>query len=206
MTTDTATAAAKLFSETTPRSEPAANFSGTTAEASQIAKLYSQPAKKGDFLAGVAKERQGDKATADPAKPDAAKVEPGKPDAAKPEPGKSGEAKPEAVAAVAKVVEAAGFDPSDPISQDFAKTAAQLGEGGAQKLLQLQQDAAAQQWKQLSQQWADEAMKLPKEDLAAARAVVREHGSPELIEVLERFHLGNHPAVVKFMASVGRNR
>lgn len=99
-----------------------------------------------------------------------------------------------------------GYAADDPLTMEFGEIAASLGKDKAAQLLSLQQRASEQAWQQLSDSWKEQALASPtfNQDLAAAKDVLAAHATPELKEFLNAYHAGNHPAVIKFLGSVGR--
>jgi hypothetical protein len=56
--------------------------------------------------------------------------------------------------------------------------------------------------------WHDELLRDPEvtANLEAARALVKEHGNPELQKLLDSTSLGNNPGLVRFLVKLAKDR
>jgi hypothetical protein len=71
----------------------------------------------------------------------------------------------------------------------------------------MNQRHAQQYWDKVNQEWTEKAnAEFSRDDLDAARQIVREYADAELRELLDNHYFGNHPAVIRFLRNIARGR
>jgi hypothetical protein len=117
----------------------------------------------------------------------------------------------DAAAAAAKPAEGdaapASFDAAHPDTGLAEPVAREIGltHGQATKLHALHQQMSAAAIARQSDTWASEAAKLPPADIADAQRAVKQFGTPQLKELLNRTGLGNNAEVIKAFARALRS-
>ncbi|MBN8925782.1 MAG: hypothetical protein J0H19_04080 [Rhodospirillales bacterium] len=101
------------------------------------------------------------------------------------------------------------LDMSHPEAATVAPVVAELGlrQEQVDRLIALRGELEAQATDRRSEAWAQQTRSsVPAHELTSAVALVRTHGTPELRAVLNETGLGNHPAIIRFLAAVQRGR
>lgn len=99
----------------------------------------------------------------------------------------------------------------EPLARELNLTNDQANKLASEMLPKVQKHMAdnwakqADEWRQQAESDKDFGGPKLKESMADARKVLDAYGSPELTEVLDQTGLGNHPALFRLLASVGRN-
>jgi hypothetical protein len=138
-----------------------------------------------------------------------------KPAAEQPKPGeqeKPGEAKPATVdpvavkAAAEALVKDLALDPANPLSAEVAGEFVALGldKDQAAKIVALDEKNRESYWSKTWGDWRTESEKLPPADILAAKSFVKSYGDAELMTLLEMYHLGDNPVLIRAFARAAK--
>jgi hypothetical protein len=108
-------------------------------------------------------------------------------------------------AAVTNAVKAMGIDPGELTEgvAEFVKDSG-LSTEKLENLVELHNKQITHMADMQAKQWRDEAVKsIPQADLATAKSVVDRYANDE-VKTLLSGHIGNHPALIKFLADIGK--
>ncbi len=101
-----------------------------------------------------------------------------------------------------------GIDTEHATTKEFTDLASQLGLDGekAKKLAEFDQRRTGAAWDEIGDRWLSEAERSPTfdADISLGNDLLRQYGSPELLQDFTTFRIGNHPHMIQFLGRIGR--